>query len=46
MKAYILRCRKYHYSDRDPYCDLVAMYEQTADEVQKENMAAQGIVSA
>lgn len=44
MKSYILRIRNYHYSDKDPYCDLVMMYEQVVDEVSKENMAAQGLV--
>ena len=43
MKSYLLRNRHHYYSDNEPFSDLVALYEKTADEINKENAELQGM---
>ena len=43
MKTYVLRNRQHWDNDNESYSDLVAIYEKTVDEINKENAELQGV---
>ena len=46
MRTYLLQHRSYYYPDNGLWSDFVMLYEKTVDDINKENMAKQGLVAS